>query len=1382
MESLNLEFTYDPCKGDVPNPASNCVDSENAQISGDSQESLADIQLKTEKIAKNAAKINLAKKRLQAYSKQIARAPIKDLKAEAKDKQPEVPPSKKKRDMFHHEKAKAVIKEIEEEKRRELEHNNRRQLLIKNHQPFTDHYLSRDAAEQFKKREIKQRNYRRTDSETKASKSPSPGERRRRGASSSPQAAESCPKSWAEYKSSTERKTSGRSDSKRRPVDETLNDLYSFEANSTSVESFKCSMEKGSKEVPLFYLKRTKATPSIVYSVNYQKVKDGFLTREQLFELIPDKRCQIIRNIVNSHSKLQPLIKKTESRSWYNKIWRKHSDAECKILENSVGLSFLQTYSDEEEENEAEEVLVCSSITNAETKINCDEFEFTLGDEDSGNLTPELPLPANLLENDEAKKHAKKKTDSPPKKKKKKKRKRRADSDGITESSDESKTSRKGKKKTKKRDEKERKRRKTDRSKRAKRSRRSTSSSTTGNDKKKNVQRSESPDNDDSNTPPLTLPESKTESELEPKKPDWENDSLDNNLSKTKPSSSWESDEEVAVREPQERPTHTTRNYDLMDLELEIPLNIKPFKKRDINNFDIDSLSLPRPLDEKNALENEYVEFIKAVTNDVPSIPMPDDVPAPVPHPVNVNLVTAIVPEDAGISTNGASVVAEVVPKDGADVGDAIVVPEEPVITSFNDNSTAGIEFVATPECIETTSSSAGIGFVPEETANSSGIESNSPVTFGFVPEETTSAMVESNTDKIEAKLDENLIDSTETKPLTFASLVLPAKKSLLDNSNLKLDDSDEDVVKKPAEKPEKPREPIVDAKKPAAEKPVEVNKSDKKSDSTKKSKKRERSPRQRSRDSPKRRRRSSRSPERYRDRDLRDRDRDGRRKSTGGRRYPSHRSPVSYSPRRRSPRRSPSPKSRSKRRPSKGDADRKSPSAASPLEGLKRSVADSTIPDESLLPAAILDEYAPSPLGRYYAGAKPEAAKRLSLDERINLELGWGGGKEEAAPISTTYDGYHQYDSNRYHHGGYPQEPDYSTNFVQVGNMVQIVPKDFSEIDRQFHAENKSQIVQVGNVLQIVPADIPMGYPGEASSYADPACQMEGNNLVAVEMKNKMLERRAEKEKRKKEREARRKEKENKRREKEKRRLLKAQQKTENMIMKALQLEVENNDEIGEELNESTTHWPPTLAVTGSKDTTINRSILVRGKQKSSRSKNVQFADGVRPGEGTSPSAGEDFGSPPPSRVLPKEKRYTKTKLRAAGNAKKKVKVKIIKCNTESKTFEEEHYNGEDSDEVEDRSPPPPPPGSPPPHVFPPRLKTAVHPYMLANQNQQVFNSPLNSYVHPMPDSHMQMVHNLGHYQLAAAVPPPPPPSVVASSDLSSYGATRSRTHRYKY
>lgn len=64
-----------------------------------------------------------------------------------------------------------------------------------------------------------------------------------------------------------------------------------------------------------------------------------------------------------SHSASKPL----QTRNWYSRVWRK-KDAECKVLENSVGLSFLQTYSDEEEEVDNEEIVICSSTKSNQQK------------------------------------------------------------------------------------------------------------------------------------------------------------------------------------------------------------------------------------------------------------------------------------------------------------------------------------------------------------------------------------------------------------------------------------------------------------------------------------------------------------------------------------------------------------------------------------------------------------------------------------------------------------------------------------------------------------------------------------------------------------------------------------------------------------------------------------------------------------------------------------------------------------------------------------------------------------------------------------------------------------------------------------------------------
>lgn len=110
-----------------------------------------------------------------------------------------------------------------------------------------------------------------------------------------------------------------------------------------------------------------------------------------------------------------------------------------------------------------------------------------------------------------------------------------------------------------------------------------------------------------------------------------------------------------------------------------------------------------------------------------------------------------------------------------------------------------------------------------------------------------------------------------------------------------------------------------------------------------------------------------------------------------------------------------------------------------------------------------------------------------------------------------------------------------------------------------------------------------------------------------------------------------------------------------------------------------------------------------------SKQRKSVQFADGVRPGEGTSPSGGEELSSPPP-RKLPKEKRYKKIKI-PKKSKKKKVRVKVVK----KAPVEEE----EDDDEEDNLPPPSPPPGSPPPHIFPSRVKT----HTINNVHQYVGN-----------------------------------------------------------
>ncbi|KAJ3644540.1 hypothetical protein Zmor_022265 [Zophobas morio] len=706
-------------------------------------------------------------------------------------------------------------------------------------------------------------------------------------------------------------------------------------------------------------------------------------------------------------------------------------------------------------------------------------------------------------------------------------------------------------------------------------------------------------------------------------------------------------------------------------------------------------------------------------------------------------------------------------------------------------------------------------------------------------------------------------------KPFVFSSIVLPIKKTpLVDNSNLKLADDDSDsvdftdkFVKKPepketpleeAKENEEPKEvekeeledakkeeietqPPQDAKpllaeipipeeakpKPVAvapppqpvpqpiediqnvplppEKPTpkapplseirppsdtKIRRSRSRSFSPprklkEKRRSRSRSPKRRSpirrRDSPPRRRHSSprrRSPPRRRGSPWRRSPSPKRRSPSPKRRSPSPKrrslspkrrslSPKrrSPSPRRRSPprrrRRSPSLsplRSRRKRTPS---PRRRASPLNSPLDGFKRSVADSTISDD-MLPQHTPEDYNDSP-NAYGGGAKyydrkglckkmslsPQMSpKRIPLDDRINQVLGLEKNEPPPLPPPKPQETYANYGygggyGGQYQYAQYgPQKSDYGpppfgtmmytqppppivkpvptpTKVVQVGNILQVVPTE--EIPPppvvEKTTERSQKIVQVGNMLQIVPAVIASPIkvpPPEQPPVAKPVPPPEKQSAEAI-MKQKIAERKAEREKRRQERERRRKEKEKKRKEREKRKQMKLKIKTENMIKRAIQIETEAlaNDEVEEEGEsaELPVQWPPVPVIVSA--TPNCRSILSQGGSK--QRKSVQFADGVRPGEGTSPSGGEELSSPPP-RKLPKEKRYKKIKI-PKKSKKKKVRVKVVK----KAPVEEE----EDDDEEDNLPPPSPPPGSPPPHIFPSRVKT----HTINNVHQYVGN-----------------------------------------------------------
>ncbi|XP_014470485.1 PREDICTED: trichohyalin-like isoform X2 [Dinoponera quadriceps] len=173
------------------------------------------------------------------------------------------------------------------------------------------------------------------------------------------------------------------------------------------------------------------------------------------------------------------------------------------------------------------------------------------------------------------------------------------------------------------------------------------------------------------------------------------------------------------------------------------------------------------------------------------------------------------------------------------------------------------------------------------------------------------------------------------------------------------------------------------------------------------------------------------------------------------------------------------------------------------------------------------------------------------------------------------------------------------------------------------------------------------------------------------------------------------------------------------------------------------------------------SKSKLARLPKKRSK-KSVQFADGIKPGEGTSPSGGEgDMPSPPPPTAigfrdelkdLRRDKMYSSRKSRKQEKrvrppkTKKKVKVKIIKLK-KPRITPLTAMMMDDSDELDDRSPPPPPPGSPPPpHLWPSYLSaynTAVRAAEPPTQNATPTLTPVQAPPPPTP--------------LPLLVPPPP-------------------------
>lgn len=186
----------------------------------------------------------------------------------------------------------------------------------------TTFFLERDR--RFRKREIKSRNYRRTESYDRRSNSPEERNRKNRKSSKS-SAKNNYPKNWSEYneeKLTTVKDEELKSKIFNQKTSSNLDlfcKLYNFETPAPFLEPFKYSTETETREVPFSHFRLanillsvicselnwiifrvTRSHPKISYSVNFQKTKESFISRLQLFQIIPSSRRQLIEKLINS--------------------------------------------------------------------------------------------------------------------------------------------------------------------------------------------------------------------------------------------------------------------------------------------------------------------------------------------------------------------------------------------------------------------------------------------------------------------------------------------------------------------------------------------------------------------------------------------------------------------------------------------------------------------------------------------------------------------------------------------------------------------------------------------------------------------------------------------------------------------------------------------------------------------------------------------------------------------------------------------------------------------------------------------------------------------------------------------------------------------------
>nr|CAH7719897.1 unnamed protein product [Callosobruchus chinensis] len=363
-------------------------DNEVLNATQDSIESTApETDDKIEFILKPSLKgITQAKKRLKAFtaSKLLKNVQVKEKNLNSNKSEANTT-KKLKKELYPDERARAVIQEIEEIKKAQA----RQQFQHAFVDPITNFHTlpvgvkpksrSRSISSgderlpgHFKRREIKVRNIRRGET---GSVSPETYNKKKSEKLS-------YPKNWSEFfqqnldtKKDQELKSKLFPSYKRQNVFDMYRRIYNPQIPSMRIEPFLFSTNSGSKQVPPFFVRFTKTYPPVQYSINSTTHNESFITRKQLYSIISKEAKEIIEKLINSNHR-SPAPKMLKERQWFNKSWRKIGTGESKFVENSVGLSFLQNYSDDDNDaNDEEEIIICSRVTTSEKPSDQQIFE-----------------------------------------------------------------------------------------------------------------------------------------------------------------------------------------------------------------------------------------------------------------------------------------------------------------------------------------------------------------------------------------------------------------------------------------------------------------------------------------------------------------------------------------------------------------------------------------------------------------------------------------------------------------------------------------------------------------------------------------------------------------------------------------------------------------------------------------------------------------------------------------------------------------------------------------------------------------------------------------------------------------------------------------------